>query len=96
MTYFIGNYTLYNLKFYSDLLDNIDKLCEEYISNVRDLLPAERKEYFAKIENAFQKSREYGDDKVQLAVQTYEMVKKYIIYIYITSLSNFYFSFQPF
>ena len=37
-------------------------------------MPAERKEYFAKIENAFQKSREYGDDKVQLAVQTYEMV----------------------
>lgn len=61
-----------------DLLDNIDKLCEEYISNVRDLLPAERKEYFAKIENAFQKSREYGDDKVQLAVQTYEMVDKHI------------------
>ena len=57
-----------------DLLDDIDKLCEEYISKVRDLLPAERKEYFAKIENAFQKSREYGDDKVQLAVQTYEMV----------------------
>ena len=37
-------------------------------------MPAERKEYFAKIENAFQKSREYGDDKVQLAVQTYELV----------------------
>ncbi|XP_057304502.1 inhibitor of growth protein 4-like isoform X2 [Hydractinia symbiolongicarpus] len=61
-----------------DLLDDIDKLCEEYISKVRDLPPIERKDFFSKIENAFQKSREYGDDKVQLAVQTYEMVDKHI------------------
>jgi len=61
-----------------DLLDEIDKLCEEYISKVRDLPPTDRKDYFSKIENAFQKSREYGDDKVQLAVQTYEMVDKHI------------------
>lgn len=61
-----------------DLLDEIDKLCEEYISKVRDLPPTERKTYFSKIEDAFQKSREYGDDKVQLAVQTYEMVDKHI------------------
>lgn len=61
-----------------DLLDDIDKLCEDYISKVRELPPVERKEFFAKIEAAFQKSREYGDDKVQLAVQTYEMVDKHI------------------
>jgi len=61
-----------------DLLDEIDKLCEEYISKVRELPPCERKEFFTKIESAFQKSREYGDDKVQLAVQTYEMVDKHI------------------
>jgi len=61
-----------------DLLDDIDKLCEEYISKVRELPPSERKEFFTKIEGAFQKSREYGDDKVQLAVQTYEMVDKHI------------------
>ena len=60
--------------FFLDLLDDIDKLCEEYVSKVRDLPPIERKDFFSKIENAFQKSREYGDDKVQLAVQTYEMV----------------------
>lgn len=61
-----------------DLLDDIDKLCEEYISKVRELPPTERKDFFGKIEIAFQKSREYGDDKVQLAVQTYEMVDKHI------------------
>jgi len=61
-----------------DILDDIDKLCEEYISKVRELPPSERKEFFTKIECAFQKSREYGDDKVQLAVQTYEMVDKHI------------------
>ena len=72
--YFLFIFPNFYLIAFIDLLDDIDKLCEEYISKVRDLLPAERKEYFAKIENAFQKSREYGDDKVQLAVQTYEMV----------------------
>ena len=60
--------------YFSDLLDEIDKLCAEYISKVRELAPTDRKDYFTKIENAFQKSREYRDDKVQLAVQTYEMV----------------------
>jgi len=61
-----------------DLLDEIDQLCEGYISKVRELPPSERKDVFTKIEGAFQKSREYGDDKVQLAVQTYEMVDKHI------------------
>jgi len=61
-----------------DLHDDIDKSCEEYISKVRELPPSERKEFFTKLESAFQKSRDYGDDKVQLAVQTYEMVDKHI------------------
>jgi len=38
---------------------------------------ANRTSHLKKIENAFVKSREYGDDKVQLAMQTYEMVSKY-------------------
>lgn len=49
---------------------------------MRDLPPTDRKDYFSKIENAFQKSREYGDDKVQLAVQTYEMVSIYLLIIF--------------
>ena len=61
-----------------DMLEEIDKMCKEYITKVRDLGSDEKKEYFTKIEHAFQKSKEYGDDKVQLAVQTYEMVDKHI------------------
>merc|ERR1712080_146562 len=48
------------------------------MSKVRELPPCERKEFFTKIESTFQKSKEYGDDKVQLAMQTYEMVDKHI------------------
>uniref|UniRef100_A0A673N234 Inhibitor of growth family, member 5a n=1 Tax=Sinocyclocheilus rhinocerous TaxID=307959 RepID=A0A673N234_9TELE len=46
----------------------IDKLAEEYIKNVRNLAPDQR------IQNGFSKCKEYSDDKVQLAMQTYEMV----------------------
>jgi len=34
-----------------------------------------RKEHLEKIEKLFSRSKEFGDDKVQLAMQTYEMVR---------------------
>lgn len=46
------------------------------MANVRSMDAANRTSHLKKIENAFVKSREYGDDKVQLAMQTYEMVSK--------------------
>ena len=49
-------------------------MCEDYVQKIRGLSPPEKKDYLSKIDNAFKKSREYGDDKVQLAIQTYEMV----------------------
>jgi len=61
-----------------DLLDDIDKMCEDYMGKIRGLSPPEKKDYLSKIESAFKKSREYGDDKVQLAIQTYEMVDRHI------------------
>ena len=61
-------------KFHLELLAEIDTLCEMYVAKVRDMTSKDRKEHFEKIEELFAKSREYGDDKVQLAVQTYEMV----------------------
>jgi len=61
-----------------ELLAEIDTLCEMYVAKVRDMTSKDRKEHFEKIEELFAKSREYGDDKVQLAVQTYEMVDKHI------------------
>ena len=51
-------------------------MSEEYMANVRGMDAANRTSHLKKIENAFVKSREYGDDKVQLAMQTYEMVSK--------------------
>uniref|UniRef100_A0A9J7Z104 Inhibitor of growth family, member 5a n=2 Tax=Cyprinus carpio TaxID=7962 RepID=A0A9J7Z104_CYPCA len=56
----------------------IDKLAEEYIKNVRNLAPDQRVEHLQKIQNGFSKCKEYSDDKVQLAMQTYEMVDKHI------------------
>ena len=47
------------------------------MNKIRGLSPPEKKEYLNKIDTAFKKSREYGDDKVQLAIQTYEMVNNF-------------------
>ncbi|XP_050821596.1 inhibitor of growth protein 5 isoform X4 [Gopherus flavomarginatus] len=56
----------------------IDSLAAQYISTVKHLLPEQRVEYLQKIQNAYCKCKEYSDDKVQLAMQTYEMVDKHI------------------
>eukprot|EP00794_Sanderia_malayensis_P015163 gene15163-16722_t len=61
-----------------DLLTEIDKICDDYVTNIRGLTPPEKRDYLEKIDTAFKKSREYGDDKVQLAIQTYEMVDRHI------------------
>lgn len=56
----------------------IDKLAEEYITNVRNLASEQRVEHLQKIQSAYSKCKEYSDDKVQLAMQTYEMVSEHI------------------
>ncbi|KAM9008470.1 inhibitor of growth protein 5 isoform 2-T2 [Ara ararauna] len=56
----------------------IDSLAAEYIESVKNMLPAERMEHLKKIQTAYSKCKEYSDDKVQLAMQTYEMVDKHI------------------
>lgn len=38
------------------------------------MVPEERVEHLRKIQSAYSKCKEYSDDKVQLAMQTYEMV----------------------
>lgn len=68
--------------FVLDLLKDIDGLAEEYLKNVRGMSPEKRTQKLSSIETKFSKSREYGDDKVQLAMQTYEMVNHlYCIFI---------------
>ncbi|XP_054840184.1 inhibitor of growth protein 5 [Eublepharis macularius] len=56
----------------------IDTLAAQYISTVRSLTAEQRVEILQKIQNAYSKCKEYSDDKVQLAMQTYEMVDKHI------------------
>lgn len=57
-----------------DLASEIDGESADYLKNVKNLNPEQRASRLTKINAAFAKSREYGDDKVQLAMQTYEMV----------------------
>lgn len=60
------------------LMKNIDKLADEYLRNVKILPPDKKKEQMSNIQGLFNKAKEYGDDKVQLAIQTYELVDKHI------------------
>lgn len=59
----------------ADILKEIDNKADEYIENVREIPLDKRAERVNHIKKLFGKSREYGDDKVQLAMQTYEMVR---------------------
>lgn len=42
---------------------------------MKNLASEQRVEHLQKIQNAYNKCKEFSDDKVQLAMQTYEMVK---------------------
>lgn len=61
-----------------NLMKNIDELADEYLRNIKSLTSDDKKEQLNKIQNLFNKAKEYGDDKVQLAIQTYELVDKHI------------------
>ncbi|XP_044268062.1 inhibitor of growth protein 4 isoform X2 [Tribolium madens] len=60
------------------LMQNIDSLSDNYLRNQKTISPEEKKEQLLKIQSLFNKAKEYGDDKVQLAIQTYELVDKHI------------------
>nr|CAD7393314.1 unnamed protein product [Timema cristinae] len=60
------------------LMRNIDSLADEYLHNVKNMSFDKRKDHLEKIQCLFNKAKEYGDDKVQLAIQTYELVDKHI------------------
>lgn len=61
-----------------DLLKEIEVNSTEYKAKVKGLTKAQRNEKLKKIQEMFQKAREYSDDKVQIAMQMYEMVDKHI------------------
>lgn len=61
-----------------DHLKDIDHLAEDYLKQVQHLSSDKRAEKIEKMQKLFDKTKEYGDDKVQLAIQTYELVDKHI------------------
>ncbi|KAJ8005172.1 hypothetical protein DPEC_G00143880 [Dallia pectoralis] len=61
-----------------DLKGQIDSLAKEYTSNARTLSSEQKLTILRQIQQSYSKSKEFGDDKVQLAMQTYEMVDKHI------------------
>lgn len=64
------------------LMKNIDEKADDFMKTLvkeKDSIPEEvRKEKLKAIQDMFNKAKEYGDDKVQLAIQTYELVDKHI------------------
>ena len=60
----------------SDLIREIETTSQEFKKNVHTLGREDRKRKLTKISESYQKAREYSDNKVQIAVQMYEMVNK--------------------
>lgn len=66
----------------------IEKLAEEYVVTVKNLASEQRVEHLQKIQNAYSKCKEFSDDKVQLAMQTYEMVSAQCSHICFTNICS--------
>lgn len=64
------------------LMKKIDEKCDDFMKTLvkdKESIPETvRKEKLMHIQEMFNKAKEYGDDKVQLAIQTYELVDKHI------------------
>lgn len=71
------------------VMRNIDKMADEYLQNVKLLSAEKKKEKMSDIQTQFNKAKEFGDDKVQLAIQTYELV---IYFKFVNSLMFRYFT----
>lgn len=65
-----------------NLMKSIDEKADDFMKTLmkdKDSVPEEvRKEKLKAIQDMFNRTKEYGDDKVQLAIQTYELVDKHI------------------
>ncbi|CAH1725682.1 inhibitor of growth protein 5-like [Aphis gossypii] len=56
----------------------IDKLSDDFLSNIDIYHGSKKKEKMNNIQRKFNTAKEYADDKLQLSVQTYELVDEYI------------------
>ena len=61
-----------------DTMTEVDGCVKEYKRNIAQMVHSEKKDKLTRIDELYQKAKEYTDDKVQLAMQMYEMVDKHI------------------
>ncbi|XP_060847258.1 inhibitor of growth protein 5-like isoform X2 [Rhopalosiphum padi] len=61
-----------------ELMRTIDKLSDDYMSNVKGYTADKKREMMTIIQSMFDKAKGYADDKVQLSIQTYELVDKHV------------------
>lgn len=61
-----------------EIMVQIDGTSDDYLRKVRDLSPTKRKAEMEKIQHMFKKAKELSDEKVNIAVATYEMIDKHI------------------
>ena len=61
-----------------DAMTEVDGWVRDYKKQVSTLSQEDRKTKLCKVDELYQKAKEYSDDKVQLAMQMYEMVDKHI------------------
>jgi len=59
------------------VMNNIDKMADSYMSNVKEYSVDQKKETLASIKHHFDTAKAYSDDKVQLSIQTYELVCRF-------------------
>jgi len=74
LTNFLYNVFTMSTVTVADTLKEIDTCKKTYKEQVAQMGQAEREKQLKKIEDLFQKAKEYTDNKVQIAVQIYEMV----------------------
>jgi len=53
---------------------NIDEMADDYLSNINTYSGDIKKEKKTDIQRQFDKAKALSDDKVQLSIQTYELV----------------------
>lgn len=61
-----------------DLIRKINTESESYMENPHSLSAKDKSDRYKEIRGMFGKAKELSDDKVQLAMQTYEMIDKHI------------------
>lgn len=57
-----------------NIICNVDEVSNQYMSNMKSYSTEKKSKNMAHIQSQYVKAKEYSDDKVQLSIQTYELV----------------------